>query len=80
MSGAENSGAEHAAPFALHGQSEDANDLLSEGGSSHSIEKNEEYARFLASPGPSHHLDRLPDRCVELASCAAPSVSDAADH
>eukprot|EP00959_Pyramimonas_sp_CCMP1952_P089291 1868054-Pyramimonas_sp.AAC.2 len=80
MSGAENLSAEHAAQFVLHGQSEDVSDLQSQGGSSHSIEKNEEYARFHTSPGPSYHLDPLPDRCVELASGAAPLVSEAADH
>eukprot|EP00959_Pyramimonas_sp_CCMP1952_P060020 1253951-Pyramimonas_sp.AAC.1 len=70
MSGAESLGARRAAQFALHGQSEDVSDLQSEGGSSHSIEKNEEFDRFRTSPGPSRHLDPLPGRCVGLASGA----------
>eukprot|EP00959_Pyramimonas_sp_CCMP1952_P324367 6789114-Pyramimonas_sp.AAC.1 len=40
MPGAEILGAEHAVQYALHGQSEDVSDLQSEGGSPHSIEKN----------------------------------------
>eukprot|EP00959_Pyramimonas_sp_CCMP1952_P148889 3114750-Pyramimonas_sp.AAC.1 len=64
----------------LHGQSEDVSGLLSEGDSSHSIEKNDEHARFHTSPGPSYHLDPLPDRCVDPVSGAAPLVSEAADR
>eukprot|EP00959_Pyramimonas_sp_CCMP1952_P357263 7480977-Pyramimonas_sp.AAC.1 len=55
-------------------------DLQSEGGSSHSIEKNEGYARFHTSPGPSHHLDLLPDQCVGLASGSNPLVSTTIDY
>eukprot|EP00959_Pyramimonas_sp_CCMP1952_P152279 3185920-Pyramimonas_sp.AAC.1 len=41
MSGVENIGVEHAAQFALRGQSEDVSNLQSHRGSSHSIGKNE---------------------------------------
>eukprot|EP00959_Pyramimonas_sp_CCMP1952_P036187 756889-Pyramimonas_sp.AAC.1 len=66
-SGGESLGAEHAAQYTLYGQSKDVSNLQSEGDSSHSVEKNEDYARFHTSPGPSRHLDPLPDRCVGLA-------------
>eukprot|EP00959_Pyramimonas_sp_CCMP1952_P275030 5749489-Pyramimonas_sp.AAC.1 len=62
MSGAESLGAGHGVQCALRGQSEDMSDLLSIGDSSHSIEENEDYARFRTSPGPSHHPDPLPDQ------------------
>eukprot|EP00959_Pyramimonas_sp_CCMP1952_P380692 7975989-Pyramimonas_sp.AAC.1 len=67
MPGAESLSAEHAGQYALHGQSEDASDLQAEGDCSHSIENNEEHARFHISPCPSRHLDPLPDRRVGLA-------------
>eukprot|EP00959_Pyramimonas_sp_CCMP1952_P435809 9125955-Pyramimonas_sp.AAC.1 len=60
-------GAEHVVQDTLHGQSEDVRDLQSEGDISHSIEKNEEYAQFHTSPGPSRHLEPLFDMRVGLA-------------
>eukprot|EP00959_Pyramimonas_sp_CCMP1952_P294956 6169256-Pyramimonas_sp.AAC.1 len=44
------------------------------------MEKNKEYARSHASPGPSHHLDPLPGRIVGLASGSDPLVSAIIDH
>eukprot|EP00959_Pyramimonas_sp_CCMP1952_P263338 5506759-Pyramimonas_sp.AAC.2 len=80
MSGVENHCLERAARFALHGPSEDVSDMQSEGGSSHSIENGEEHAQFHATPGPSHHLDLLPDRCVGLASGADPLANVTVDR
>eukprot|EP00959_Pyramimonas_sp_CCMP1952_P207655 4343503-Pyramimonas_sp.AAC.1 len=60
-SGVEHVGAGDAVRCALHGQGEDVIDMQSEEDSSHSLEKNDEYARFHTSPGPSLHLEPLLD-------------------
>eukprot|EP00959_Pyramimonas_sp_CCMP1952_P271490 5675476-Pyramimonas_sp.AAC.1 len=66
VSGVERLGTESAVRYAVHGQSEDVSDMQSEGESSHSIEKNEEYVRFHTSHGPSRHLEPLLDVCVVI--------------
>eukprot|EP00959_Pyramimonas_sp_CCMP1952_P474546 9503666-Pyramimonas_sp.AAC.1 len=67
-SGVERLGAERTIQYTLCGQSEDVNDVQSDGGSSHSPEKNEESALFQTSPGPSRHLEPLLDLCSDLVS------------
>eukprot|EP00959_Pyramimonas_sp_CCMP1952_P148884 3114687-Pyramimonas_sp.AAC.1 len=64
-SGVERLGAGGALRCTLHGQGEDASDILSEEDCSHSVEKSEKYARFRTSPGPSRHLEPLLDLCSD---------------
>eukprot|EP00959_Pyramimonas_sp_CCMP1952_P402025 8424355-Pyramimonas_sp.AAC.1 len=67
-SGVERLGTGSAVGYTWHEQSEDVSDIQSEGDSSHTIAKNEEYARFHTSPGPSRHLEPLLDLCADLVS------------
>eukprot|EP00959_Pyramimonas_sp_CCMP1952_P325343 6809917-Pyramimonas_sp.AAC.1 len=61
VSGVEISGTGGAVRCASRGQGEDVSTMQYEEDISHSVEKNEEHARFHTSPGPSRHLEPLLD-------------------
>eukprot|EP00959_Pyramimonas_sp_CCMP1952_P270371 5651841-Pyramimonas_sp.AAC.2 len=71
---------EQVAQFVMKGQGEDVSGGQSEDESSHSIERNDEYAQFHTSPGPSRHLDPIPGGSDGLASGVDPSDTETIDY
>eukprot|EP00959_Pyramimonas_sp_CCMP1952_P057315 1196104-Pyramimonas_sp.AAC.1 len=68
-----------AAQFEIHGQGEEQSDLPSEKRQFAFDKRNEEYAQFHTSPGPSHHHNPIANVFDGLATGVDPSDDETVD-